>query len=69
MAERYALFERDPNTPWDIWIAKIGTKQEIEDFIRQEVEKGDRDYLDSVIRLKEGEWFDEIERWLPEEEE
>jgi len=68
MAERYVLLESHPNSPTHCWVGKIGTRQEVEDYIRESVEKGEEDYLDSVIPLEEGAELEGIDGWLPEQE-
>ena len=68
MAERYLLLESHPNNPQDSWVGKIGTREEIEGYIRERIEKGEGDYLDSVIPLEEGGEIDPIDLWLPEQE-
>jgi len=49
-------------------VAKIGTRQEIQEYIRGSVERGEEDYLDFVVPLEEGAKIEEIDEWLPEQE-
>ena len=64
---KYAVMLCHPNDPTDIWVGKIGTKEEAEEYIRRRVEEGEKDYLDSVVPLEEGAELEPIDFWLQED--
>ena len=72
MAERYLVIETHPNKPtsgWGYeWVGKIGTREEVKEYIKKVVEEGNEDYLDCIVPLEEGAEVEEIDRWLPKEE-
>ena len=51
--KKYAVFETHPNMG-GLWIGKIGTEEEILEYLRELEKSGNLDYVDFICELREG---------------